>query len=135
MVTYCFTTDDGVTVDREFPRGEAPEFVITFKHDTPLYVRLTDAQIKKYQVKAYRDYRAEGVTGTVVGTKTKTQGWPQTCFASGVHPNQANELREHLARRGCSTEVKPSGDPVYTSAAHKKKALKIRGMRDKSSFC
>lgn len=61
--------------------------------------------------------------------------WPmKPCYASGVHASQAQELRDHLAKRGCPTEVTPSGDPIYTSAAHRKKALKIRGMHDKASF-
>jgi hypothetical protein len=86
---------------------------------------------------ATRDRRAEltGSTISVRGGGGSGRAWPQTCYASGVHPEQAGELREHLARRGCKTEVKPSGDPVYESAAHKKKALKIRGMHDRNSFC
>lgn len=58
----------------------------------------------------------------------------EPCCASGVHASQAQELREHLADRGCPTEVTTDGDPIYTSAAHRKKALKCRGMFDKASF-
>jgi hypothetical protein len=64
-----------------------------------------------------------------------TKGWPMTCFASGVNANQAGELRDHLLKAGVPTEVTADGDPVYRSAAHRKKALKARGMHDRKSFC
>ena len=57
------------------------------------------------------------------------------CYASGVHADNANDLRKHLADRGVRTEITKNGDPVYTSAAHRKKALKVRGLIDKNSFC
>ena len=78
--------------------------------------------------RAVRDYSVEmkGVP--------PTKGWPLTCFASGVHPNQAGELREYLAKAGVPTEVTPGGDPVYRNAVHRRKALKARGMFDRSSF-
>jgi hypothetical protein len=63
-----------------------------------------------------------------------TKGWPLTCFASGVHASQAQELRDHLASKGVPTEVTRDGDPVYRDAKHRRKALKVRGMVDKSSF-
>jgi len=63
-----------------------------------------------------------------------TKGWPLTCFASGVHASQAQELRDHLTSKGVPTEVTRDGDPVYRDAKHRRKALKVRGMVDKSSF-
>ena len=63
-----------------------------------------------------------------------TSGWPMECVASGVHPSQAGELRKYFADHGCPTEVTADGNPVYRSAAHRKKALKCRGFRDKSSY-
>jgi hypothetical protein len=63
-----------------------------------------------------------------------TKGWPLTCFASGVHASQAQDLRQHLADKGVPTEVTSDGDPVYRDAQHRRKALKARGFVDKSSF-
>jgi len=120
---YCYSTEDGEIHDLEFPMGEAPKRV----------------ELLAGHVIATRNYQAEGVSGSVIGTnnpvKSRTRKWPMApCYASGVHASQAGELRKHLKERGCSTEVTPNGDPIYTSAAHRKKALKIRGMHDRNSY-
>ena len=123
MIAYCYSAEDGIIFERKFPMGEAPHVV-----------RLEDGRI------ATRDYQAEHVGGIVKGTNNPIRprpkkAWPmQPCVASGVHASQAGELRKHLAERGCPTEVTPGGDPIYTSAAHRRKALKIRGFYDKNSF-
>lgn len=118
--TYCYCTEDGEIVDRVFPRGEAPG-----------RVELDDGR------EAVRDLRAE-LAGSIISVRRQTASsrtWPMTCYASGVHADQAGELRKHLRDRGCPTKVTPDGDPIYESAAHRKKALKVRGMHDKNSFC
>lgn len=72
---------------------------------------------------AFRDYSAEQVA------VPSTKGWPmEPCCASGVHPEQAQELRDHLRKSGVPTEVTNDGDPVYTTAVHQEKALKCRGL-------
>lgn len=117
---YCFTTRDGETVERSYPMGKAPS-----------EVTLKDGRI------ALRDYFAERVTGFVSGTgnPVRSGGWPmKPCVASGVNAEQAGELRDYLSERGCPTEITPDGDPVYTSPAHRRKALKLRGMHDRNSF-
>jgi len=120
MPLYCYTTDDGETVERYFPMGGAP------------------ASVKVGDKVACRDRAAEAPLCFVKGSQTPVkQGhgkWPMTCFASGVHPSQAQELRDHLKRNGVPTDVNKDGDPIYTSKEHRKKALKARGMHDKSSF-
>jgi hypothetical protein len=63
-----------------------------------------------------------------------TAGWPLTCVASGVHPDQAQALRDHLAKHGVPKEVTKGGDPIYTYAAHRRRALKARGFVDRASF-
>lgn len=63
-----------------------------------------------------------------------SSGWPMECVASGVHSSQAGELREFFRKNGCPTEVTAEGNPVYRSAAHRRKALKLRGFKDKSSY-
>ena len=122
MPFYCYKSDNNVMVERFFRMGDAPE-VITLEDGTS----------------ARRDFQAEGVTGQMVGTDNPTRirkgpvrPWPMApCCASGVHASQGPELAKYLANRGCPTEV-VEGDPVYTSAAHQKKALKIRGFRDQN---
>ena len=63
-----------------------------------------------------------------------TSGWPIECVASGVHPSQAGELRDYFKKHGCPTEVTADGNPVYRDAAHRRKALKVRGFRDNAGF-
>ena len=91
--------------------------------DAPKSILLDDGRV------ALRDFAAEHTS------RRAGSGWPMTCFASGVHASQADELRRYLADRGCPTEVTRDGDPVYTSASHRKKALKLRGMYDRQSYC
>ena len=66
--------------------------------------------------------------------KAPAAQWPLVCHASGVHAEQAGELRQFLAERGCPTEVTPGGDPVYRSAEHRRRALRARGLCDRSSY-
>jgi len=77
---------------------------------------------------AIRDYRAESAA------VPSTAGWPLECEGSGVHPGQAQQLRDYYDRHGCPTEVTSRGNPVYRNAAHRKKALKCRAMHDRNSF-
>jgi len=109
MPVYCYRNGRHV-ISRWFPASSHPkEFV--------------------YKGRTYRrDYAAEGVG--VPGTK----GWPLECYASGVAPDQAGELRDYLAKKGVPTEVSADGNPIYRDAAHRKKALKARGLHDKASF-
>lgn len=97
-------------VTRQFPVAERPKFIVVGG---------------KRFFRSYSDERP-GVPGTA--------GWPIECYASGVNPDQAGELRKFYADRGCPTEVTEDGNPVYRDARHRKKALKLRGFRDNSSF-
>ena len=111
MPTYCYETPEGEVVERQFPVcAKRPPWIIVGGK------------------KARRCYHAERKS------VPPTKGWPLTCYASGVHPSQAGQLREYLERAGVPTEVTPGGDPVYRDAAHRRKALKARGFVDKSSF-
>lgn len=112
MPLYCYSTNDGETVDRFFHMGDAPETV-----------RLDDGRV------ASRDRRAERI-----GTPAR-KGWPLECEASGVHPDQAGELRKFLADRGCPTDVSKEGNPIYRDAGHRRRALALRGFHDRNSFC
>jgi len=110
MPVYCYRGKDGGITERVFRIGTAPRRVVV---DGKVAIRsIVDEQ--KYM--------------------PPTKGWPLTCVGSGVNANQAGELREHLAKHGVPTEVTPDGDPVYRNAAHRKKALKVRGMHDNASF-
>lgn len=111
MPIYCYETTEGEIVERMFPvcAKQPPWIIVNGK-------------------KARRCYHAErkGIPSS--------KGWPLTCFASGVHPSQAGQLRDFLDSAGVPTEVTPQGDPVYRDAVHRRRALKARGMVDKSSY-
>ncbi len=124
MPTYCFKNDNGETYEKVFPASEAPDVLL-------------DNLGGKWE----RDRQAEaaGMTTCVKGSENPVRRhkspWPmEPCIGSGVHPDQAQELRDHLSVRGCPTEIDKEGNPVYISAAHRRKALKIRGMHDRNSY-
>lgn len=110
MPIYCYETATGEIFERSFEIGAAPPAI------------LVDG------VEAKRSYRSEGV-----GVPA-TNSWPIVCFASGVNARDAEALRKELSRNGVPTEVTNDGDPVYTSALHRRKALKARGMVDRNGF-
>lgn len=127
MPTYCYETNDGDIVEREFDRGKAPE-EITILEDDGVVTTLS------------RCYAAENPRTVVRGgtggpTGQRKSGWPMApCVASGVHPSQAQELRNHFKAHGLNVEVNQNGDPIYESASQRRAALKCRGMYDKSSY-
>ena len=114
MPTYCYRSRDRKRrlVSRVFSVSERPE---SFVEKGVTYDRS-------------RTDEWEGVS------VPPTAGWPLECVASGVHPSQAGELRKFFTDHGCPTEVTADGNPVYRSAAHRRKALKLRGFKDKASF-
>jgi len=114
MPTYCYRSRDRQhkLVTRVFSVRDCPE---SFKEKGRIYDRSRSDEWGGISVPA-------------------TAGWPLECVASGVHPSQAGELRKFFADHGCPTEVTADGNPVYRSAAHRKKALKLRGFKDKSSY-
>jgi len=108
---YCYESPSGVILERVFPVGKAPRSVID-----------------KCGQLCLRSFQAESISVPAPA------GWPMTCYASGVHPEQAGELRKTLADSGVPTEVTRAGDPIYRDARHRRAALKVRGIVDKSSF-
>lgn len=114
MPIYCYTTDDGETVERVFPIGKAK-----------VRVKLPRGKM------ARRDLQAEHAPRKACG-----DAWPmQPCVGSGVNANQAGELRKFFKDNGCETEVTKDGDPIYRDSQHRKRALRLRKMHDRSSYC
>jgi len=109
MPVYCYSNGYQV-VEQVFSIGNAPKVI-----------ELDGVEFR-------RDFGSEHV-----GVPA-SQGWPMECIASGVHASQAGELRKHFSDRGVPTDVSRDGNPVYRDAAHRRKALKARGLVDRSSF-
>jgi hypothetical protein len=110
MPIYCFETKSGKVVERFFPIGGAPRTIQVGRHV------------------ARRSFRSERKSIPAAA------GWPFECLASGVNANQAGELRDLLCKKGVPTEVTADGNPVYRDAAHRRKALKARGMFDRTAY-
>jgi len=108
---YCYRTDDGEVHSYSCRMGKAPKKIVV---DGKVAMRSIVDEHKSVPSK---------------------KGWPMTCVASGVNADQAGELRDHLQRKGVATEVTPDGDPIYRNSSHRRKALKARGLIDRSSFC
>lgn len=119
MPTYCYRseTDKVVVVELSYPAGMAPDVV----EEVPGF-------------RFIRDRAAERPHISMSSRQHASKTWPMECIASGVNAGQADELRDHLSRHGVPTEVSRDGNPIYTSAKHREKALKVRGMHDKNSF-
>jgi hypothetical protein len=111
MPFYAYSSDSGEYEERFFKMGEAPRS-ITLDNGCVLE----------------RDFSAEHNPRKAGG------GWPIECIASGVSPQQAQELRDFYEKSGCPTEVKNNGNVVYRDSEHRKRALKLRGFRDYNSF-
>lgn len=109
---YHYRTDDG--------RVETLDQPLTHPVPPPPFITLADGAV------------ARRVWGAAPSATPK--GWPLTCMASGVHPEQAAALASLLRDKGVPTEVTRGGDPIYTSPEHRRRALAARGMFDKNSF-
>lgn len=114
MGTYCYrATNKGKRlITRVFPAASIPEVLLENG------VRFTRSRADEW--------------GDI--SVPATSGWPIECVASGVHASQADELRKFYKDHGCPTEVSSDGNPIYRNAAHRRKALKLRGFKDKSSY-
>ena len=114
MPTYCYRSRDRrrTLVERVFPSSQVPD---SFKENGRIFDRSRSDEWGGISVPA-------------------SHGWPMECVASGVAPEQAQELRDYFRRCGVPTEVTADGNPIYRNAAHRKKALKCRGFHDRASY-
>jgi predicted nucleic acid-binding Zn ribbon protein len=112
MPVYCYEDRHGQVFDFFYPVGKAPRTITDKAHGV-----------------LNRCFSAESAS---VPAKC---GYPIECYASGVHPDQAGELRKCLSDAGVQTEVSRDGNPIYRDARHRKRALKARGMFDRAAYC
>ncbi len=111
-MNYAYRSEDGVVIWRKFA----------------LRVALPPRAIEQEGVIFKRNYQAEqaGVPAT--------KGWPIECYASGVNAADAQKLRDEFKKQGVNVEVTNDGDPIYTSPAHRRKALMARGLHDRKAY-
>ena len=110
MPVYCYQLENGQIVDKVFSMGEAP------------------SEITEGGMSGRRCFAAESKS------VPPTSGWPLECYGSGVHASQRKALEKELKDKGVPTKVSADGNPIYTDANHRRKALKARGFVDKASF-
>lgn len=51
----------------------------------------------------------------------QSTGWPMKSEALAVHPRQLDEARQRAHDAGVPTQFTDTGEPVFTSAAHRKR--------------
>ena len=99
MPTYCYRREDNEEIVEKI-------FGMHDEHPETIEIVEYDGNEEPVVVTARRDYLAErGERRRDAGS-----GWPLTCYASGVHPHQAGELRDYLSKHGVPTEVTKDGD-------------------------
>lgn len=115
MPMYCYRSRDRRkrVITRVFPSECIPESIVE----------------KRIRYDRARDAEWGGIS-----VPSTTWNNPIHCVASGVHPSQRKELEDYLAKRGVPTRVDADGNPIYTSANHRRKALKARGFHDNASY-
>jgi len=111
MPVYCYRTAEGEVIEEVFPMGKAPKSITTESGEL-----------------AKRSFSAESKSFP------PTSGWPLECLGSGVSAHDRGKLEKELTKLGVPTQVSADGNPIYTDANHRKKALKARGFVDKSAF-
>ena len=109
MPMYCYSRDNHV-VERFYHMGDAPD------------------KIRVNNMTYHRDLAAEHIGVPPEGN------WPIECIGSGVHADQAQELRDYYKEHGLNIEVSKNGNPIYKSAKEQREGLKCRHMINKSSF-
>lgn len=73
-----------------------------------------------------RDFRAEQGVPHFAGT------WPMTSYAAGICPDEIPKFRKFDKEKGVQTEYTPDGDPIFTSAKHRRKYCEAHGLYDRN---
>lgn len=60
--------------------------------------------------------------------------WPLVSVAAGIHRDKVREYMEKDRLHGVPTEYTDEGDPIFTSANHRRKYLKLHQLYDKKAF-
>lgn len=58
--------------------------------------------------------------------------WPMASDAAGIHPDQIPEAMAYDAKHGVKTEYTPTGEPVFTDAAHRRRYCGLHALCDRN---
>lgn len=104
---YCYATEDGQVIERDFPMGTAPKDILV-----------------KGQV-AHRSFQAEHAAQKSDKGQFNAE-WPKRSEAMGVHPSQIEE-----AKKLCpSSEFDKDGALIARDQKHLAQCAKEAGMTD-----
>jgi len=110
MPMYCYTSEDGQTIERKFSMNKVPRTVTVgdrvFHHD---------------------------IIAEQAGRRDICTNWPKKCDGTGVLPSQTREASEHLASQGVPTEFAPDGRAILRTRDHRNKVLEVLQMHDKDA--
>lgn len=114
MPVYCFTADDGETIEELFAIGKAPETI-------------TRRRGKK-QVEYHRDFGAEGR-----GFINTPGNWPMYSDSLGCHPRQVKQMQALLQSKGVHAEFNAQGRPKLENARHRAAVCRALGKYDRNA--
>ena len=82
----------------------------------------------------YQDADGQFRWHSTPGEARPTHMWPMASDALGVCPHQIKDFQESARRDGVSTDFTPTGEPILTSHAHRRRYLRHRGFHDNCSY-
>lgn len=104
MPVYCYTTEDGKTVEEVFPMGKAPK-----------KIRLPSGEV------AFKDIAAKWQG------RRDCDPWPRCPESLGTHPRLARAFERQAAELGVPTKFRADGIPVFNSKKHQDAYMKAKG--------
>lgn len=111
MPEYCYRTNLGVLIEREYPMGKAPK------------------TIRIRGKVAHRDFNAEQCPKKDLWGKAPG-GWPMVSHAMGVAPKRIPEQVKKAKEAGIPTNFQKTGEPILTSESHRRKYGRLVGAHD-----
>lgn len=119
MPIYSYTSDDGRTVELMMTLSEKEE-----REDDNKCIEIDGVVFK-------RDIASDLRNG---GVSSGEGGWPMYSEAAACHPSQIKEYSDHARSAGVPTEFDRMGRPKFENASHRRRYLKIRGLRDLNGY-
>lgn len=93
---------------------------------------MTPATVKRReQEQKAKSAKRSSLNVATMGQQPST--WPMASDAAGVDPSQIKEQMAHDTKEGVPTEYTRSGEPILTSASHRKKYMRAQGLYDRNA--
>jgi hypothetical protein len=112
MPVYCYTTEDGTTVEQFHHVGKAPDTV-----------KLDDGRV------ARRDMHAEWCGRNSLGDLC-----PETSTAMGCPPYYQEKMKAFLRTKGVEAKYDKEGRAILRDKAHRKAMMRALGLVDRSRY-